>query len=71
MVVSSSDDHEVKTIDLYIDDVFKSETLCDDIAYTCQLSYSWATSRRPHTAKFESTDWKGNVGVLTVSFTVG
>jgi Bacterial Ig domain len=69
--VSSSDDHAVKSIDLYIDGVYKSETLCDDIAYTCSLNYSWPTSAGAHTATFESTDWKGNVGSLTVGFTVG
>lgn len=71
MVVSSSDDHEVKTIDLYIDGVHKSQAGCDDVSYTCQLSYKWATVKGAHTATFEATDWMGNVGVLTVKFTVG
>jgi len=70
VVVSSSDDHAVKTIDLYIDDVFKSETICDGIAYTCQFSYKWSTSKGGHTATFKSTDWTGNVAVLRVAFTV-
>jgi Bacterial Ig domain len=30
VAVSASDDHAVKTIDLYIDGVYKSGTLCDD-----------------------------------------
>jgi hypothetical protein len=71
MAVSASDDHAVKTIDLYIDGAYKSETLCDDIAYTCSLNYSWATSSGAHTATFKATDWMGNVGVSTVGFTVG
>jgi hypothetical protein len=49
----------------------RSETLCDDIGYTCQPSYGWATSKGTHTATFEATDWLGNVGTLTVRFTVG
>jgi len=71
MVVSSSDDHAVKAIELSTDGVRRSEAVCDDIAYTCQFSYSWATSKGAHTATFKSTDWVGNVGALTVSFTVG
>jgi Bacterial Ig domain len=70
MVVSSTDDHAVKKVDLYIDGVYKSEALCDDISYTCQFSYNWGTSTGAHTATFTSTDWMGNVGVLTVNFTV-
>jgi len=69
--VSSSDDHAVKKIDLYIDNVYKTETLCDDVSYTCQLNYSWSPSAGQHTATFKSYDWMGNVGVSTVSFTVG
>jgi hypothetical protein len=72
VVVSSTDDHAVKHIDLYIDDVFRSTTACDDIAYTCQLSYTWSlhgvTGR--HAVTFKSYDWMGNVGTLTVTFTV-
>jgi hypothetical protein len=68
--VSSSDDHAVKKIDLYIDNVYKTETLCDDVSYTCQLNYSWSPTAGQHTATFKSYDWKDNVGVSTVSFTV-
>ena len=69
--VSSSDDHAVKKIELYIDNVYKTETLCDDVSYTCQLNYSWAPTTGQHSATFKSYDWMGNVGVSTVSFTVG
>ena len=70
--VSSSDDHAVKTIDLYIDGAYVTSTACDDITYICQLSYKLSLSRRSgqHTATFRSTDWMGNVGVSTVAFTV-
>jgi hypothetical protein len=71
MVVSASDDHAVKSIDVYVDGVFKSTTSCDDLTYTCQLDYRWAVSRGAHTATFKSTDWKGNVGELRVGFTAG
>jgi hypothetical protein len=72
VVVSSRDDHAVKSVDLYIDNVFKSTTSCDDIAYSCSLSYKWALSgvSGQHTATFRSYDWLGNVGVLTTTFTV-
>jgi Bacterial Ig domain len=69
--VSSTDDHAVKKIDLYIDNVYKTETLCDGVSYTCQLNYSWSPSSGQHTATFKSYDWMDNVGVSTVSFTVG
>lgn len=69
VVVSSSDDHEVKEVDLYIDNVYKSTTLCDDVAYTCSFYYKWSPVAGQHTATFKSSDWMGNVGVLTVSFT--
>lgn len=71
MVVSASDDHAVKTVDVYVDGVFKSQTSCDSITYTCQLDYRWATSKGAHTATFMATDGKGNVGRLTVGFTAG
>ena len=71
--VSSSDDHAVKKIDLSIDGVFKSEAMCDDISSSCSLYYTWSMQGASgrHTATFMSTDWMGNVAVLTVSFTVG
>jgi hypothetical protein len=70
MVVSSKDDHAVKKIDLYIDNGLTSTTACDDISDICQLDYNWSTVGGQHTATFKSYDWMGNVGVLTVSFTV-
>jgi hypothetical protein len=70
-IVSSSDDHAVRKIELYIDNVYTSTTLCDDIAYECQLVYKGsAGARGQHTATFKSYDWKGNVGVLTSTYTV-
>lgn len=70
VAVSSNDDHAVKTIDLFIDDVYKSTTTCAGVSYACQLNYSWSPSRGQHTATFKSTDWMGNVGILTTTFTV-
>jgi hypothetical protein len=70
VTVSSSDDHAVKSIDLYIDNVYVSTKACDDLTYICQLNYNWAARAGQHTATFKSTDWMGNVGVLTVTFTV-
>lgn len=70
--VSSSDDHAVKRIDYYLDGKFVTTTTCDDISYTCQLSYKWSLShaRGNHTATFKSYDWMGNVAVLPVNFAV-
>ena len=53
--------------------MYKSEVLCDDVSYTCQLNYSWSLggATGQHTATFKSYDWMDNVGVSTVSFTVG
>jgi hypothetical protein len=72
VVVSSNDDHAVKHIDLYIDNVYVSTTACDNISYNCHLAYKWALRgvHGQHTATFKSYDWMGNVGILTVSFTV-
>jgi len=71
LTVSSSDDHAVKKIDLYLDGAYVSTTTCDDITYICQLNYSWSPRTGQHTATFKSYDWMGNVGTpLTVSFTV-
>jgi hypothetical protein len=71
-IVSSSDDHAVSKIELYIDNVYRSTALCDDIAYECQLVYKLSLSglQGQHTATFKSYDWMGNVGVLTSTFTV-
>jgi hypothetical protein len=71
VAVSSGDDHAVKRIELYIDNAYVSASVCDDIGYTCQLNYPWATTAGQHAATFKSYDWMGNVGVLTVSFTAG
>jgi len=70
---SSSDDHAVKKIDLLIDGAYVTTASCDDVSYICQLSYKWSLSRAggAHTATFRSYDWLGNVGTLTVAFTVG
>jgi hypothetical protein len=73
VTVSSSDDHAVKKIDLYIDNVYRATTACDDLSYICQLAYKWSLHgvQGQHTATFDSYDWMGNVGVQTVTFTVG
>jgi len=67
--VSSSDDHAVKKIDLFVDNVYASTAVCNDISYSCQLTYNWPTSAGQHTATFRSYDWMGNVGETTVRFT--
>jgi hypothetical protein len=62
----------VQKIDLYIDNVYKTTTQCDDIAYTCQLYYKWSVgSPGQHTATFKSYDWLGNTATMNVSFAVG
>jgi hypothetical protein len=75
VVVSARDDHAVKRIELYIDGAYKSTTSCDDVTYSCSLSYLWSLSgaQGSHTATFKAYDWSesGNVGVLQVAFTVG
>jgi hypothetical protein len=68
--VTSSDDRAVSKIELYLDGAQTSTTACDDVAYSCQLSYAWTTIPGSHTATFKSYDWLGNVSVLTSSFTV-
>lgn len=35
--VSSDDDHAVQKIELYIDNVYKSTTVCGGVSYRCQL----------------------------------
>jgi Bacterial Ig domain len=69
---ASSDDHAVKTLDLYIDGTSIASTSCDNISSDCQLSYSWAIRRvhGQHTATFKSTDWMGNVASDTATFSV-
>jgi hypothetical protein len=73
VAVSTSDDHAVKTIELYLDGAYTTTASCDDISDTCQLFYNWSIRglQGQHTATFTSTDWMGNVGVLTVTFTIG
>jgi hypothetical protein len=71
VIVSSSDDHAVRKIDLYLDGVYKSTAACDNISYTCQLSYKASSSAGQHTATFRSYDWMGNLYVMTVTFTAG
>jgi Bacterial Ig domain len=68
---SSSDDHVVKSIDLYIDNAYVSTKACDNMTYICQLNYSWSARAGTHTATFKSHDWLGNVGIATVTFTAG
>lgn len=72
VAVSSSDDHAVQKIALYIDGNYTTTSSCSDISYVCQLFYKWSLNRvhGQHTITFKSWDWMGNVGVLTVSFTV-
>jgi hypothetical protein len=71
ITVSSSDDHAVRSIDLYIDGSFVATTACDNVTYICQLSHSWSASSGSHTATFTSHDWMTNTGSLSVSFSVG
>jgi hypothetical protein len=71
---TSSDDHEVKQIEFYVDGVYKGMSACDDITYECQLSYAWSLSGvapGQHVATFKSYDWMGNVGTRSTTFTVG
>ncbi len=72
-VVSSNDDHAVKKIDLYIDDVYQTTTTCEDISYDCELYYPMSLRglSGQHTATFKSYDWMDNVSVLRVNFSVG
>jgi hypothetical protein len=71
VIVSSSDDRQVRKITLSIDSTFKSTSVCDDISDTCQLYYKWSPARGQHTATFKAWDWMGNEAALTVTFTVG
>lgn len=67
--VSSNDDHSVKSIEVDLDGAYRSTTTCDGVSYSCQLYYTGSVAAGQHTATFKSSDWLGNVGVLTVSFT--
>jgi hypothetical protein len=73
IAASSYDDHAVKKMEVYLDNVLKATQTCDDIAYSCQVSYAWSLRgvRGQHTAVFKATDWLGNVGVQSATFTVG
>jgi Big-like domain-containing protein len=70
--VWSRDDHAVQRVELYIDGAYQTTTTCDDVTYICALNYKWSLGKRQgsHTATFEAYDWLGNIGSLTVSFTV-
>jgi Bacterial Ig domain len=71
VTVSSSDDHAVQKIELYMDGAYMSTTTCDNISYTCQLSYQWrGAAAGEHTLTFKATDWTGNEGSQAVTFTV-
>jgi NPCBM-associated, NEW3 domain of alpha-galactosidase len=69
---ASSDDHAVKTLEVFLDNVLVAAKDCDNVAYECQLSYKWSLrrARGQHTATFRSTDWMGNVGTYNAAFTV-
>jgi Bacterial Ig domain len=71
--VSSNDDHAVKKIDLYIDNVYQTTTTCQDISYDCELYYpvSLRGLTGQHTATFKAYDWMDNISVLTTTFSVG
>jgi Big-like domain-containing protein len=68
---SSSDDHAVRKMDVFVDDNLVATASCDDVSYICQLSATWSATTGSHTATFWSYDWMGNAGTLSVSFTVG
>jgi Bacterial Ig domain len=73
VAVSANDDHAVEHIDLYLDGALKSTTTCQNIAFECQLFYTLSLSGlrgQSHTATFKAYDRRGNVGVLTSTFTV-
>jgi len=72
VVAWSRDDHAVKEIKLYMDGQYMSSAVCDNISYQCELSYNWRLGPPGlHEARFEATDWMGNVAVETANFTVG
>jgi hypothetical protein len=70
VAVSASDDHAVKQLDLYLDGAYMSTKACDDVSYSCDLNYSWSTTKGQHTATFEAYDWIGNHIELSTTFTV-
>jgi hypothetical protein len=71
LTASSSDDHAVSKIDLFVDNTLVATTTCDSVTYICQISTSWSATTGSHTAAFWSYDWMGNSASLSISFTVG
>jgi hypothetical protein len=67
--VSSTDDHAVKSIELYLDGAYRSTTNCDDVSASCQFYYASSIAVGQHTASFRSYDWMGNSSVLNSDFT--
>jgi hypothetical protein len=67
---SASDDHAVQRMELYIDGAYVTSTMCDDITYICQIYTTHSLSTGSHSATFKAYDWFGNVGSLTVNYTV-
>jgi Bacterial Ig domain len=70
IAVSSYDDHAVNRIELFIDGVYQTTAMCDNVSYSCQLTFPWPTSKGQHSATFTSYDWKGNAAVLMTTFAV-
>jgi hypothetical protein len=68
--VSPNDDHAVKRIDLFLDNNYVATTACDDVSYSCNLNYSWSTTKLTHSARFKAYDWMGDTSELQTSFTV-
>jgi hypothetical protein len=68
-VASSRDDHDVKSMSLSIDGNAVSSTTCDNVDYTCTLSFPTSVGSGDHTATFRARDWMDNVGTVTVTFT--
>ena len=57
---SSSDDHSVKELVVYLDNALVATKVCDGITYDCQVSYKWSTRRvrGQHTATYHRpTGW--------------
>ena len=69
---SSTDDHKVRQLRVFLDGALVASRTCDGITYDCQVSYKWSIRRvrGQHTATFESTDGMGNVSSQTTTFTV-
>jgi len=69
---SSTDDHKVRQLKVFLDGALVASRTCDGITYDCQVSYKWSIRRvrGQHSATFESTDGMGNVSSQTATFTV-